>query len=214
MSGGSASGMEGRPRSARRRLRQSAWSSTGRPARTRPIGHRPPAVADFGCGASGGFESVAPGAAREERSGGWGRNALPPPGHGEAGAGVARRERNRRRAALSLGQEGRRRGRSARREPGAAHLQGDGRARRTPGGDGAADLRAQPAGGGGPGHDRVGDRDPGHHAGWALEERLDGAALRRAAPRATERRRTARAASETQRAPKTPQGLPRRAPVT
>ena len=28
--------------------------------RTRPIWHRPPAVADFGCGASGGFESVAP----------------------------------------------------------------------------------------------------------------------------------------------------------
>ena len=128
--------------------------------------------------------------------------------------GMARRDRDRRRAALPLGQEGRRRGRSARREPGAAHLPGDGRARRTPGGDGAADLRAQPAGGGDPGHDRVGDRDPGHHAGRALEEHLDGAALRRAAPRATERRRTARAASETQIAPKTPQGLPRRAPVT
>ena len=28
--------------------------------RTRPIGYRPPAVADFGCGASGDFESVAP----------------------------------------------------------------------------------------------------------------------------------------------------------
>ena len=59
-----------------------------------------------------------------------------------------------------------------------------------------------------------GDRDPGHHAGRALEECLDGAALRRAAPRQAQRRRTARAASETQIAPKTPQGLPRRAPVT
>ena len=82
-----------------------------------------------------------------------------------------------------------------------------------PGGDGAEDLRAQPPGGGSPGHDRVGDRDPGHHAGRALEERLHGATLRRAAPRQAQRRRTARAAPETQIAPKTPQGLPRRAPV-
>ena len=128
--------------------------------------------------------------------------------------GVARRERDLLGEAVPFGQEGRRRGRSARREPGAAHLQGDGRARGPPVGDGAADLRAQPPGGSGPRHDCLRDRDPGDPAGRTLEERLDGAALRRAAPRQAQRRRTARAAPEAQIAPKTPQGLRRRTPVT
>ena len=92
-------------------------------------------------------------------------------------------------------------------EPGAAHLQGDGRTRRAAGGDGAAPLRAQSPGGRGAGHDRLGDRDPGHHAGRALDERRDGAALRRAPPRQAKWRRTASTASETQMSPEDPAGL-------
>ncbi len=134
---------------------------------------------------------------KNDSGGGWG-DALPPPRHREAGAGVARPERHRLGQAVPFGHEGRRRGRGARRKPGAAHLPRDGRARGPAFRHGAADLRAQPARGGGPGHDRLGDRDPRDHAGRALEERLDGAALRRAAARAAERRRAARTAAEAQ----------------
>ena len=63
---------------------------------------------------------------REDRSGGRRRDALPAQGHRDAGAGVARRERDRLGEAVPFNQKGRRRGRSARREPSAAHLQGDG----------------------------------------------------------------------------------------
>ena len=104
-------------------------------------------------------------------------------------------------AALPFRAQERHGGRKARCEPGAAHLQGDGRTGRAPGTGRAPTLRAQPTRGRGSGHDRQGDRDPRNHAGRALEERPDGAALRRAAARQAEWRRPAGTASETQMSP-------------
>ena len=110
------------------------------------------------------------------------------PRHRRAGARMAGPGRDRGRAAVPFGRQGRRARRVARPEPGAAHLQGDG-PRGGPAGSGSRrPVRAQRPGRRGPGHGRRRHRASGDPPCRALEVDRHGEPLWRAAIGPAQRR--------------------------
>ena len=98
------------------------------------------------------------------------------------------RGRDRRRAAVPFGRQGRADRRGAPSQPGAAHLQGDGAGGRPAGRSGGRPLGAFGPGGRGPGHDRRRHRTAGDPPRRSVEVHRHGEPLRRAAIGAAQRR--------------------------